>query len=90
MLGTLFNSRGAVMGIPLVIILGFPFFPMLLPSSFEFLPYGLTMSAGETPSVALALALGQPIPSLTPVIANVAWIVLFVAVAIWRFQREEL
>ena len=90
MLGTLFNSRGAVMGIPLVIILGFPFFPMLLPSSFEFLPYGLTMSAGETPSVALALALGQPIPSLTPVIANVAWIVLFVAVAIWRFQHEEL
>jgi len=90
MLGTLFDSRGAVMGIPLVIILGFTLFPMFLPSSYEFLPYALTMSGGGTPSVALALATGKPIASLLPVVANAAWIALFTGVAMWRFRREEL
>ena len=90
MLGTLFDSRGAVMGVPLVIILGFTIFPMFLPASYELLPYALTMSGGGAPSVALALAMGQPIPSLLPVIANAAWSVLFICVAIWRFRREEL
>ncbi len=89
MLGTLFDSRGAVMGIPLVIILGFTLFPMFFPPSFVLLPYALTMSGGGMPSVALALAMGQPIPSLVPIMANAAWAVLFACVSVWRFQHEE-
>lgn len=89
MLGTLFDSRGAVMGIPLVIILGFTLFPMFFPPSFVLLPYALTMSGGGMPSVALALAMGQPIPSLLPIMANAAWVVLFTCVSVWRFQHEE-
>ena len=30
-----------------------------------------------------------PHPTVLPIIATVAWCVLFVAVAIWRFRREE-
>ncbi len=90
MLGTLFESRGAVMGIPLTIIMGFPIFPLILPASFRLLPYALTLDGGGASSVALALTMGQPIPSLLPVIASAAWSVLFICVAIWRFRREEL
>jgi hypothetical protein len=82
-------ERVPVMGIPMVIILGFTFLPMLFPPSFELLPYALTTPRGGIPSIAFALAMGQPIPSPLPIIANTAWIILFIGVAIWRFQREK-
>lgn len=90
MLGTLSNSRGSVLGIPLILILGFQIYMMFLSPLYEFLPQSLTMSAGGgTRSIALAWALGQPLPSHVPIIANIVWVVLFIGIAICRLRREE-
>lgn len=88
MLGVLSSSRGLVLGLPLAFILLFLIMGPFLSDLYIFLPQALTAD-GETPSVAAALALGQPVPSFIPVIANAAWIVLFTAVAVLRFQTEE-
>ncbi|MGE5139965.1 MAG: hypothetical protein ACM3JD_10905 [Rudaea sp.] len=80
-----------MLGIPLIIILGFQIYMMFLSPIYELLPQALTMSGGGTSvATATALALGQPLPSLIPLIANSVWIVICVAVAIWKFQKEEL
>jgi len=41
-----------------------------------------------TPELLIA-AQGQPIPSLIPVITTVIYSIVFIAVGIWRFSREE-
>jgi len=39
--------------------------------------------------LAMLPMLGTPLATITPVLATIAWIVVFIAVAIWRYQREE-
>ena len=91
MLATLFNGRGPVLGISLgilisgLMILFFPKTPGLL---LAILPWRLVMPLGQGP-LAGYLALGAPLPTLTPVIATILWCLLFTGVAIWRFRREE-
>ena len=91
MLATLFNGRGPVLGISLgillsgMLILFFPNTPELL---LAILPWRLVMPLGEGP-LAGYLALGVPLPTLTPIIATILWCLLFTGVAIWRFRREE-
>jgi hypothetical protein len=43
------------------------------------------------PDVSAGLALGLPLPEIwpIPVIVTGLWIVLFTALALWRFNREE-
>jgi ABC-2 type transport system permease protein len=91
MLGTLFTKRGGVLGIPLAILLGYQLLVGVAPFTAEIMPWALTMPLGQTAgsSLALALALGQPLPSLTPIIATAVWCVVFTAVAVWRFNRDE-
>lgn len=36
-----------------------------------------------------AVAFSEPLPFTTPVVATAAWLVVFTALAIWRFGREE-
>ncbi len=92
-LGTLFDKRGAVIGIPMAILLGYQFILGLLPSIKDFSPYPLLIPLGQSvtqsQSVAMALVTGTAIPSFTPVIATIIWSILFAGVAVWRFSREE-
>jgi ABC-2 type transport system permease protein len=94
MLATLFHGRGPVLAITLMILLA-----GLMPWSYELvdkhapwllavLSWDLLMPGGGTPLTAL-VALGQPLPTVTPIIGTAVWCVLFVAVAIWCFGREE-
>ncbi len=90
MLGTLFNGRGAVIGIALVLIFGRQMIVMLAPWVDNFMPWALTSSTGGAlPALAPALALGQPLPSLLPLFATLAWCAVFIGVALSRFHREE-
>jgi hypothetical protein len=43
----------------------------------------------DNPSLVVALAQGQQLPTVTPIIGTAVLTVIFVAVALWRFQREE-
>jgi ABC-2 type transport system permease protein len=84
-LGTLFNARGPVAAVGLGFLFGGQIFPNFLPQFVTLLfPWKLS-------ELAPALALGQPLPAgwLIPVIATAVWTVVFIAIALWRFGREE-
>jgi ABC-2 type transport system permease protein len=87
MLGVVFDSRGAAMGIPLALIVGYTFLNKL--GNVVFLPYQLIYPTGNDPALAMMLVNQQPLPTIVPIVATIVWIVLFVVVALWRFERIE-
>lgn len=94
MLGTLFDSGGPVIGIPICLLFGQQFSYGLLPWTTGIPPGPLVMAAGGGPddgqmAAATLLAQGQPLPTLIPLVANVVWIVAFAAIALRRLQREQ-
>ena len=84
MLGTLYNSRGPVMGIAFGILFGGSIIPSLVPQSNWVTPWPL-------PQIAGGLAAGTALPPTTwyPLLATLGWIVLFVWIALRRFQQED-
>ena len=90
MLGALFDNRGPVIGIPLALLFGYQLFLGVTPWLAEIMPWALVVNAQpDSLPISVALALEQPLPSITPVIGALLWSALFVAVALWRFNREE-
>jgi ABC-2 type transport system permease protein len=90
MLSALSNMRGMVIGIPLFLILGFTLFVEFAPWTANYMPWSLTNAVSSSqPAMALSLVLGQPIPTLMPLIATVIGCLAFTTIAIWRFQKEE-
>ncbi len=89
MLGTFFNSRGAVVGIPLAVIACYLFIPGLLPWLNQIMPWTLLVHLGNGTSMAEKLLFGQPLGDLTPLFFTALWCVVFTIVAVWRFNREE-
>lgn len=90
MLGTFFTHRAPVIGIPLALAFGQQMLLGLLPFLAKVLPWSVAMPLGDTDrSIISAVMLGQPLPDLTPLFATSLSIVIFVAVALWRFEKEE-
>lgn len=95
MLATLFNGRGPVLAIALVVAWSGPMQFIVQPLQKYagwvdlILPWRLLMDVGKHAALAPYLAMGLRVSTVTPIIATGAWCVLFVAVAIWRFSREE-
>ncbi len=90
MLGALSNSRGLAVGLPLFILFGYQFLALLGPWIVQIMPWNLTTPLGTSPtSLAMALVLGQPLPTIVPLLATALWCLLFTAIALWRFNREE-
>ena len=95
MLATLFNGRGPVLGIALGVAWSGPMQfiaqPMqkYAPWLDSIMPWRLMIDFGRNGPLAGYLAMGQPLPTVAPIIATVLWCVLFVGVAIWRIRREE-
>lgn len=85
MLGTLFGTRGPVAAIGIGIFLAGLLLKGLLP-----LPI-LMVTPWALPdlSTALALQMNLPVSLMIPVAAIAGWSVLFLTVALWRFNREE-
>ncbi|CAG0929663.1 hypothetical protein TFLX_01416 [Thermoflexales bacterium] len=85
------DSRGAAIGIPMAILFGYQFVVGLAPQLLEIMPWGLTnagTNGGLGSSIAVAMVLGQSF-SVWPIIATILWCGLFVAVAVWKFNRDE-
>jgi hypothetical protein len=63
----------------------------MAPWTLEITPYGLTnpgSGGGIGNSVATMVALGRPV-SVLPIIATIIWCALFVAIGVWKFNRDE-
>jgi hypothetical protein len=62
----------------------------LAPWLGKVLPWNLVQDLGpDQPALALALAQGLPLPTISPIIGTVGLSLVFVAVALWRFRCEE-
>jgi ABC-2 type transport system permease protein len=84
MLGVLFESRGPVMGIAFGILIGGNVISSFIPQIAYLLP--VTMD-----SIAQSFVLGMPMPTLftSQLISAAILSVVFILVALWRFQRIE-
>jgi len=91
MMGTLFESSAMAIGIPMalyfVLWMGSGTFPWLVyvsPLLLSFSPAPEQMNA-----LSVSFMLGEPVFSWIPLIVTAAYCVIFVAVAILRFNRQE-
>ena len=90
MLGAFFNQRGPVIGIPLALAFGQQILFGMLPFLLKVLPWTLAVPAGELDSsIASAVILGQTPPSLFPLYISLVSVFVFMALAFWRFEKEE-
>lgn len=90
MMGTLFDSAATVIAVPMALYFGLWFGPGLVPALIYISPLLLTFSSDDTVNpLAASSMLGEPVFSWLPLIATVASCAIFIAVAIWRFNRQE-
>ena len=90
MLGVLFAQRAAVIGIPLAFAFGAQLLISALPPLQYLLPWRLAVGAeNETLSVIESVILGQTPFSWWPLVVVAGCVVVFTAVAIYQFRKEE-
>jgi ABC-2 type transport system permease protein len=86
MLGTFFNSRGPVIGISIAVLAAQDLMASLLAKPLPWLPEILPARLAE---MSVPVASGEPLASIDPILTATSLSILFVSVAVWRFQREE-
>ena len=85
-LGSFFNSRGPILGIGIGFIMMQDFIGGLVGSYFPWFPSVLPSMLNTYSQL---VNLGQPIPSIVPIISVVVCTLVFTGLAIWRFNRTE-
>jgi len=89
MLGSLFTSRGPVLGISLGMALIGPVVLNWMPIFTDFTPWAFFMPITDDVPLGLAIALGQPPASVSSIICTALACLIFILVTLLRFQREE-
>jgi ABC-2 type transport system permease protein len=91
MMGTLLESTGSVIGVSMVIFFAFWYGPGLIPTLIYISPLLLTFSPSpdQFNSLPGSFMTGEPVFSWLPLISTVVSCVIFISVAIWRFNRQE-
>jgi ABC-2 type transport system permease protein len=91
MMGTLVESTSAVIAVPMVLYFVFWYGPSLIPPLMYISPILLTFSPAPEQMSALSIAFmtGGPVFSWLPLIATVVSCIIFIVVAIRRFNRQE-
>ena len=84
LLGVLFESRGPVLGIAFGILIGGMMLRNFIPPILYVLPLSMD-------GVAMAVVMGMPLPAfmVSQVISTAVLSIVFILVALWRFQRKE-
>jgi ABC-2 type transport system permease protein len=95
MMGTLFESSGAVIAVPMALFFIFWMGPELVPVlsyiTIYVSPFLLTFSPvpEQMNSLAGSFMTGEPVFSWLPLISTVVFCVVFIVAAVWRFNRQE-
>jgi hypothetical protein len=89
MMGTLSESSSVVMAVPMALFFTFWMGTGILPSLIYISPLLLTFSPGQMNALSVSFMTGEPVFSWLPLISTVAFCVIFIAVSIWRFNRQE-
>ena len=90
MMGAFSESATGVIAVPMTVFFVFMFIPNMIPELLYVSPLMLTFTPNETiPSLATSFITGEPVYSWLPLISTIVFCVVFIAVAIWRFNRQE-
>ncbi len=89
MAGTLYEKAGGVIAVPMVVFFAMWFLPMALPFLAYISPVVLFVGPGDVKAVAVSLMIGEAPYTWIPVISTAIFSAAFIAVAIWRFNRQE-
>jgi ABC-2 type transport system permease protein len=90
MMGTLSDSSSVVIAVPITLFFTLSYGPGLLPWLIYGSPLMLLFSpADQIKPLTVSFINGEPVFSWLPLITTVVCSVIFVAVAIWRFNRQE-
>jgi ABC-2 type transport system permease protein len=91
MMGTLSESSGVVIAVPMILFFLFWMGPGLLPALIYISPLQLIYSPAPDQINALSVSFitGVPVSSWLPLISTVVACVIFIAVALLRFNRQE-
>jgi ABC-2 type transport system permease protein len=91
MMGTLLESSGGVIAVPMVLYFVFWYGPSLIPALLFVSPILLTFSPAldQINALSVSFMTGEPVASWLPLISTVVSCVAFIAVAIRRFNRQE-
>jgi len=95
MMGTLVESSSAVIAVPMALFFTFWMGPEVLPFliyvSIYASPFMLTFSPvpDQMNSLAGSFMTGEPVFSWLPLISTVISCIVFITIAIWRFNRQE-
>jgi ABC-2 type transport system permease protein len=90
MSGTFFESVGGVIAVPMVAFFALWLLPSVITPLMHVSPVMLSTPPGEEyPALATSLMSGEAPFSWIPLIASILFSVVFIAVAIWRFNRQE-
>jgi ABC-2 type transport system permease protein len=90
MSGTFFDSVAGVIAVPMVTFFAMWFLPMYITPLLHVSPVVLFVGPGDDyPSLIESLSNGNAPFSWIPLIASILFSIVFVAVAIWRFNRQE-
>lgn len=92
MLGALFSHRGPVIGLPLAFLFAQYMVRDMFPRWVQALPVTLTLPVGmgEASALALAIMFGQTPPSYLALATTLTASVLFIAVAVWAFECQDI
>ena len=88
MLGTLFDSTGPVIGIPIALLIGMNLLPQILG---KLIPWLVLILPTSLTDLALVVGVGQSLPAgwYYPLVSTGVLIVIFITLAIVRLGREE-
>ena len=91
MMGTLSESSSAVIAVPIALYFVFWMGSGMIPGLIYISPLLLTFSPDPEQMSALSVSFmtGEPVFSWLPLISTVVFCAIFIAVAIWRFNRQE-
>ena len=89
MMGTLSESSSSVIAVPMALYFGFWIGTTMFPQLVYISPLSLTFVPGQYNSLAGSLMTGEPVFSWLPLTLTVVSCVIFIAVALWRFNRQE-
>jgi hypothetical protein len=92
LMGVLFEQTAPVIGIPLAILFAQNILMSFYPPLARFVPWTLAIPVNGdiVPSISQNLMIGAPIPSFLPLYVALIASVLFVVIALFVFQKQEL
>jgi len=90
MMGTFFESSGGVIAVPIALYFALWFAPGLMPFLYDVNPLVLTFAEPTVmDAIGYSLMEGSPVATWVPAIVTAVLCVVFIAVSIWRFNRQE-